>query len=150
MNHKEIHIRYTEYENMQELSAEDRELASMAVEATVNSYAPYSEFHVGAAVRLTDGTAVTGANQENIAYPSGLCAERTAMFYAAAKYPDIPMETIAIAASSHGELCREPATPCGACRQAPQGVAGSRHSSPCDDAAMAMVSIGMSGYFAAA
>ena len=117
MNHKEIHIRYTEYENMQELSAEDRELASMAVEATVNSYAPYSEFHVGAAVRLTDGTAVTGANQENIAYPSGLCAERTAMFYAAAKYPDIPMETIAIAASSHGELCREPATPCGACRQ---------------------------------
>ena len=117
MNHKEIHIKYTEYENMQELSAEDRELASMAVEATVNSYAPYSEFHVGAAVRLTDGTAVTGANQENIAYPSGLCAERTAMFYAAAKYPDIPMETIAIAASSHGELCREPATPCGACRQ---------------------------------
>ena len=111
MNHKEIHIRYTEYENMQELSAEDRELASMAVEATVNSYAPYSEFHVGAAVRLTDGTAVTGANQENIAYPSGLCAERTAMFHAGATRPDAVMEALAVAAEQNGTLCALPATP---------------------------------------
>ena len=117
MDRKEINISYTEYGSLDELSAEDRELALEAVEATGNSYAPYSGFNVGAAIRLDDGTVVTGSNQENIAYPSGLCAERTAMFYAAASYPDIPMDTIAIAASSGGALCREPATPCGACRQ---------------------------------
>ena len=117
MDWKEINIRYAEYCSIQELSDSDRELASEAIRATANSYAPYSKFHVGAAIRLADGTVVTGANQENIAYPSGLCAERTAMFYAAAKYPDTPMKTIAIAASSDGVLCSEPATPCGACRQ---------------------------------
>lgn len=117
MDRREINIVYTEFGSLDELSAEDRELALEAVEATRNSYAPYSRFNVGAAVRLDDGTLVTGANQENIAYPSGLCAERTAMFYAAAEYPDIPMKTIAIAASSGGKLCPVPATPCGACRQ---------------------------------
>ena len=117
MDRREINIVYTEFGSLNELSDDDRELALKAMEATRNSYAPYSRFNVGAAVRLDDGTLVTGANQENIAYPSGLCAERTTMFYAAAEYPDIPMKTIAIAASSGGKLCPVPATPCGACRQ---------------------------------
>ena len=117
MDKRQIDITYLEYGSLGELSAEDRDLAARAIEATRNSYAPYSGFHVGAAVRLDDGTIVTGANQENIAYPSGLCAERTAMFHAAAEYPDTPMQTIAIAAVSGGTLCAEPATPCGACRQ---------------------------------
>lgn len=114
---RQINITYMEYGSLQELSDEDRDLAVRAIEATRNSYAPYSGFHVGAAIRLDDGTTVTGANQENIAYPSGLCAERTAMFHAAAQYPDTPMQTIAIAAVSGGKLCSKPATPCGACRQ---------------------------------
>lgn len=113
----ELNITYSEYSNLEELSPKDKELAVKAIESTARSYAPYSEFHVGAAVRLSDGTIVTGSNQENIAYPSGLCAERTAMFYAAAQYPRLAMESIAIAAESGGSLCRTPATPCGACRQ---------------------------------
>ena len=68
-------------------------------------------------MRLSDGTIVKGSNQENMAYPSGLCAERTAMFYASAAYPDLAMKAIAIAAVQNGELCSTPATPCGACRQ---------------------------------
>ena len=86
MDRREINIVYTEFGSLNELPDDDRELALKAIEATRNSYAPYSRFNVGAAVRLDDGTVVTGANQENIAYPSGLCAERTAMFYAASEY----------------------------------------------------------------
>ncbi len=117
MIERAINIRYEEYSAPEELSAEDRELAQSAIEAIKGSYAPYSHFNVGAAVRLKDGTVVKGANQENAAFPSGLCAERTAMFSASATHPDIPMTGIAIAASQNGELCKKPATPCGACRQ---------------------------------
>ena len=81
------------------------------------AYAPYSHFHVGAAVRLSNGVVVHGANQENAAFPSGLCAERTAMFAAGAHYPDKDMESIALAGGVHGRLSKNPATPCGACRQ---------------------------------
>lgn len=112
-----LEITYEQYGSVEELSAEDRELAEAAVRAITGSYAPYSKFNVGAAVRMSDGTIVTGANQENAAYPSGLCAERTAMFYANAHYPDKAMTAIAIAASQSGVLCEEPATPCGQCRQ---------------------------------
>ena len=112
-----LEITYEQYGSVEELSAEDRELAEAAVQAITGSYAPYSKFNVGAAVRMSDGTIVTGANQENAAYPSGLCAERTAMFYANAHYPDEAMTAIAIAASQGGVLCEEPATPCGQCRQ---------------------------------
>lgn len=114
---KEINILFDEYYDLKELSAEDRELSEKAVDASSRAYSPYSKFNVGAALRLVDGTIVTGANQENIAYPSGLCAERTAMFYANARYPGTAMDTIAIAATQNGELCASPATPCGACRQ---------------------------------
>jgi cytidine deaminase len=96
---------------------EDQQLVKAALEAQKGSYSPYSDFQVGAALRLTNGVIVKGANQENIAYPSGLCAERTAMFWAGANYPDVPFDTLAIAGSDHGVLCESPASPCGACRQ---------------------------------
>jgi len=117
MARKEIKIEYDEFASAQELSAQDRELCRAAVEALDGSYAPYSHFHVGAAVRLSDGTIVKGANQENAAYPSGLCAERTAMFAAGANYPGLDMESIAVVARQDGRICSSPAAPCGACRQ---------------------------------
>ncbi len=117
MTSKEIKIAYIEYESLDQLDPQDRELAEAAIEATKGSYAPYSGFNVGAAVRLDTGEIVKGANQENAAYPSGLCAERTAMFYASATYPDSIIESIAVTASQNGILCGNPASPCGACRQ---------------------------------
>ena len=117
MTNKEIKIAYREYESLAQLEVEDKELAQAAIEATAQSYAPYSNFNVGAAVLFEDGVVVKGANQENAAYPSGLCAERTALFYASASRPDKAMTAIAIAAGQNGELCKNPATPCGACRQ---------------------------------
>ena len=117
MTSKEIKIAYIEYESLDQLDPQDRELAEAAIEATKGSYAPYSGFNVGAAVRLDTGEIVKGANQENAAYPSGLCAERTAMFYASATYPDSIIESIAVTASQNGILCDNPASPCGACRQ---------------------------------
>ena len=81
------------------------------------SYAPYSHFNVGAAVRMSNAQIVRGANQENAAFPSGICAERTAMFAAGAKYPDKDMVSIAIAGGVYGRITKQPATPCGACRQ---------------------------------
>lgn len=117
MTSKEIKIAYQEFDSIDELDAKDRELAQAAVEATAQAYAPYSKFNVGAAVLFEDGVIVKGANQENAAYPSGLCAERTALFYASASRPDKAMVAIAIAAGQNGQLCEMPATPCGACRQ---------------------------------
>lgn len=117
MTNKHINIEYTEYDSIGQMSAEDQELAEKAIQASSKAYNPYSKFSVGAAVRLADGTIVTGANQENAAYPSGLCAERTAMFYASSQYPDVPMTALAIVGVNNGEICGTPATPCGACRQ---------------------------------
>ena len=100
-----------------ELTTCDREVVDAAREATYRSYAAYSGFNVGAAVRLDDGTIVTGTNQENAAYPSGLCAERTTLFWANSQYPGKAVEVLAIAARTiEGELER-PIPPCGACRQ---------------------------------
>ena len=117
MTNKEIKIAYTEYASLDELSAHDRILAEAAIEAVATSYAPYSNFNVGAAVRFNDGEIVKGSNQENAAYPSGICAERTALFYAGASRPGDPMNALAIAAAQNGELLKDPVTPCGACRQ---------------------------------
>lgn len=108
---------YLEYSGIDELVAEDRELVLAAKEAMAGSYAPYSGFNVGAAVRLANGVVVRGANQENAAFPSGLCAERTAMFAAGANYPDVPMASIAIIGGYSGEVTDLPTPPCGACRQ---------------------------------
>lgn len=117
MTSKEIRIAYNEYASLDQLDTRDRELAEAAIAATGNSYAPYSRFNVGAAVRLDNGEIIKGSNQENAAYPSGICAERTAMFYASATYPEARMESIAIAASQNGVICCNPVSPCGACRQ---------------------------------
>ena len=117
MTNKEIKIAYQVFDSIDQLLPKDRELAQAAIDATKLSYAPYSNFNVGAAVMFEDGEIIKGANQENAAYPSGLCAERTALFYASASRPDKPMSAIAIAASQNGTLLQNPATPCGACRQ---------------------------------
>ena len=90
MAQKRLTIDYQEYASMAEMEEADRTLLERAVEATEGSYAPYSKYNVGAAVLLSDGTVVTGANQENAAFPSGLCAERTALFAAHAQYPRLP------------------------------------------------------------
>lgn len=117
MTEKEIKIAFQEYASLDELSKEDKELAGAAILAMHGAYAPYSHFHVGAAVRLSSGVIVKGANQENAAFPSGLCAERTALFSAGATYPDKAITSIAIAGGVMGRICSSPATPCGACRQ---------------------------------
>ena len=100
-----------------ELSDEQREVVAIAKEQTQNSYCPYSGFHVGAAAKLANGIVMRGANQENAAYPSGLCAERTALFAAGAQYPDQAVTKLAIACYTDGHFTKEPGSPCGACRQ---------------------------------
>ena len=101
-----------------ELSETELLLVKEAQKATLRSYAPYSHFKVGAAVLLQNGTVVTGTNQENAAYPSGLCAERTTLFYANSQYPSQAVTMLAIASrKENGELNKIPITPCGACRQ---------------------------------
>lgn len=110
-------INYEEFSSPEEMDPVDQKLIAEALDAQKGSYSPFSHFQVGAALLLADGTIVKGANQENVAYPSGLCAERTAMFAAGANYPDTPMVTLAIAGSDHGVLCESPASPCGSCRQ---------------------------------
>ena len=117
MTNKEIKIAYQEFDSIEELEYEDIRIVKAAIEATALSYAPYSNFNVGAAVLFVDGEIVKGANQENAAYPSGMCAERTALFYASASRPDKAMSAIAIAAGQNGVICDYPVTPCGACRQ---------------------------------
>ena len=117
MIQKHINITYSEFRSADEMIPEDRELVGAAIEAMSGAYAPYSHFHVGAAVRLSNGQIVKGSNQENAAFPSGLCAERTAMFAASSRYPDKDMLSIAIAGGVLGMLGTSPATPCGACRQ---------------------------------
>lgn len=102
---------------MDELSAEDQELVRAAIEATANSYARYSNFNVGAALRLADGSITTGANQENAAFPSGLCAERCAIFAAQSHHPEHAITALAIAAKNVNGLMPDPVSPCGACRQ---------------------------------
>lgn len=116
MTEKEIRISYKEYA-FAELTPEDRELVDAALEAVRTAYAPYSHFHVGAAVRMSNGVIVKGSNQENAAYPSGICAERTAMFAASASYPEENLRSIALAGGIEGVLGDNPSTPCGACRQ---------------------------------
>ena len=102
----------------EELSEPEQLLVEAAIEATKRSYSPYSHFSVGAALLLENGKTVIGCNQENAAFPAGLCAERTAIFAAGAQYPDVPVTMLAIAArNSKGELTDEPISPCGTCRQ---------------------------------
>ncbi|MDA3942520.1 MAG: cytidine deaminase [Bacteroidetes bacterium] len=105
------------FDSENELPAEDLKLLIEARLAAQKAYAPYSRFKVGAAVKLANGIIIQGNNQENAAYPSGLCAERVALFYAHAQYPDLAIESIAITALGNKGLINEPLSPCGACRQ---------------------------------
>ncbi len=117
MKEMDIHIRVG-VKQEPELTDAECLLVSEACRATYRSYSPYSHFSVGAAVELEDGTVVTGSNQENAAYPSGLCAERTAVFYANSRYPELAIRSICIVARGvDGNFCTRPITPCGACRQ---------------------------------
>lgn len=102
---------------LEELNEEEQQLVKKAMQATDNSYSPYSHFRVGAAIRLEDGTEMIGANQENAAYPVTLCAERTAIFAAQAQQPELSIEALAIAARNENGFTDEPVTPCGSCRQ---------------------------------
>ncbi len=113
-----ISIPYKEFDTIKELGSSDRELLLSAMETAKNAYAPYSRFKVGAAVRLESGKIVSGTNVENAAYPSGICAERTALSGASSNYPGDKPEAIAVAAIAEQELSQEPVSPCGNCRQA--------------------------------
>jgi cytidine deaminase len=115
---KDIRITVEEYPSVDDLDQADRELMDLAEEAISNAYAAYSHYRVGAALKLSNGKVFTGNNQENAAYPSGLCAERVAMFYAKSQYPDTSVEAIAISARADDFVIQDAVAPCGACRQA--------------------------------
>ncbi len=116
MQHKKIIVNITEH-LLSELNESDRKLIDKAREAAGNAYAPYSSFRVGAALLLEDGKVIQANNQENAAYPSGLCAERVAVFYANARYPETAIVALAIAALKKKNYTDDPIYPCGACRQ---------------------------------
>ena len=116
MQKKTIETKFEIY-SYEELDNTRQLLINKAKEQVQKAYAPYSGFHVGAAIELENGEIITGNNQENSAYPSGLCAERVAMFYANSQYPDVAVKTLAIAAYTNGKFLEEPVTPCGSCRQ---------------------------------
>lgn len=117
MEKKEIISEFIEYNSAAELPEEERELILLAGNAAKDAYAPYSDFKVGAAVLMSDGKIITASNQENAAYPSGLCAERIAVFSAAAQNPGIKIISIAITTASPNVQTDKPVSPCGACRQ---------------------------------
>ncbi len=118
MNEVTYSFNYLVYNSIEELAFADRELLEKAKAATHGSFAPYSHYHVGAAVRLANGIIFSGSNQENMSFPAGSCAERVAVFAAAASYPDIPMEALAISAKADSFDVTDPVPPCGICRQA--------------------------------
>lgn len=110
-------IRITEVEFVSELSPDDQNLIALARKMTNNAYAPYSDFQVGAVIQLENGEIIKGSNQENAAYPSGLCAERVAIFAASANHPGVKIKTIAVSAKTKHHLMDYPVSPCGSCRQ---------------------------------
>lgn len=114
---KELHISYDLFESWKDLSQEDQLLVNKAYEIAAKAYAPYSKFHVGASVLLEDGTIVLGNNQENVAFPSGTCAERTALFYAGANHSDKKIIKIVIVAKGEFADLESVLSPCGGCRQ---------------------------------
>ncbi len=114
----EICIHIEETDSPENLSGEEQKLIQAARKAAEDAYAPYSGFHVGAAVLLENGEVLSGNNQENAAYPDGLCAERVALFAANASFPDQAIRSLAIAARLKGDFLDQPVHPCGSCRQA--------------------------------
>lgn len=114
---KTLFIEYEEFAHWGELAQEDQELVKSSIEIADTAYAPYSQFKVGATLRLKSGKIVKGSNQENIAYPSGLCAERVALFYAGANYPGDEIDTICVIAKGNLVPIEQLLSPCGGCRQ---------------------------------
>lgn len=117
MKAEELRITIYSYANVGELPGLGAALIKMAKEATEKAWAPYSQFRVGAALELENGEIITGNNQENIAFPSGLCAERVALFYAGSQFPGVAIKRIALAAYADGKFVAKPVYPCGDCRQ---------------------------------
>lgn len=117
MNKLNFSIAYESYDHLQELNEDDQALCLKAEEALTTSYSPYSNFKVAASVRLAGGVVVSGSNQENMAYPSGLCAERVALFTVGATYPDAVIESMVITARSENFKIEQPVTCCGGCLQ---------------------------------
>lgn len=117
MEEKEIKLTLRTFKSIRELSAEDQQLIQTAVEALPHSYAPYSKYHVAAAVLLENGKTVTGTNQENASYPAGICAEGTALSTASSVYPGVAIKKIAITVKSESHTVDHPVAPCGICRQ---------------------------------
>ena len=117
MNKVTITTDFDVFETIQELPTDIQNLMHEAVAIRKTAYAPYSHFKVGAAILLNNGEIILGSNQENAAYPSGLCAERVAVFYAGAKYPEAKILKMAISAASDNTTTSAPIPPCGACRQ---------------------------------
>ena len=116
MQEKKIELSFI-LAHLNELSAQEQQLVANAKSAFKTAYAPYSGFLVGASVLLENGEVINGSNQENVAYPSGLCAERVALFYAGAKFPDVKINTVAISVLSKNFEVKDVISPCGACRQ---------------------------------
>lgn len=114
---KKISIEYQEFKATNQLPDSDTKLVQEAIKACSQSYSPFSHFRVGAALQLQNGEIITAANQESEAFPSGLCAERSAIYYVLSKYPKEPIVSIAIAAKRAGKLLESPTRPCGACLQ---------------------------------
>ena len=112
-----LRVDYIEYDSSEVLLPADRQLLDRATSACASAYAPYSGFSVGAAILLANGQVILGNNQENSVYPSGLCAERVALFAASANHPGIPIVAIAITATTNRFVMDGPVTPCGSCRQ---------------------------------
>ncbi len=117
MKQLSVTTNFTVFESVAELSKDDQQLMQKANEVRLQAYAPYSKFNVGAVLLLENGELVIGTNQENAAYPSGLCAERVAIFHAGAAYPGVKIKKIFISASPQDRDLEEPIPPCGACRQ---------------------------------
>ena len=118
MKERKFEFLFEVYDSIDELSAGDQQLLNEARNATAKAYAPYSNFHVGAAAKLENGKIVTGTNQENASYPVGICAERVLLSTISSLYPDVPVETMAVSYQSNKIKSDHPISPCGMCRQA--------------------------------
>jgi cytidine deaminase len=117
MTKHEVKIAFDEYASLKELNKADHDICLEAIKAMDNSHSPYSKFRVGAALQLKSGKVIYGSNQENVAYPSGLCAERVALFNWGANHPDDDIESLAITAHTNDFAILKPVTPCGSCLQ---------------------------------
>src|ERR1700754_439394 len=120
MSKKQYQFSYDEYNSAQELTASDAALLKTAQAVTVNAYAPYSHFRVGAAARLANGQIVTGTNQENASFPAGICAERTLLSAATSLFPGVGVVDMAVAYYNENGPSDQPISPCGICRQSLQ------------------------------